>query len=210
MGYTNQGFDIKIQGLEQLRKKLDMLGKAGVKRAMRPALRAGQKAMTQATQAAAPVRTGLVQRNIKTRAMRRSRKHFGMRTVLGEGFYKGKTFYGAFQEFGWKTGPRKHDPSAVFNRYVRSLRMQSRAIRERTRGKQGLAKIGSEFREKQERYFREEANRRLVKFQETFQRRQIPGKHFMEKAAKANARAVGELIVKLAAPAIEAEAAKRG
>jgi HK97 gp10 family phage protein len=163
VGYTNQGFEIKIQGLEQLRKKLDVLGKTGVKRAMRPALRAGQKVITKAAQAAAPVRTGLVQRNIKTRAIRRSRKHFGMRTVLGEGFYKGKTFYGAFQEFGWKTGSRKHDPSAVSNRYVRSL-----------------------------------------------QRRQIPGKHFMEKAAKANARAVGDLIVNLAAPDIEAEAAKRG
>lgn len=153
MGYTNQGFEIKIQGLEQLRKKLDVLGKTGVKRAMRPALRAGQKVITKAAQAAAPVRTGLVQRNIKTRAIRRSRKHFGMRTVLGEGFYKGKTFYGAFQEFGWKTGSRN----------VRTL-----------------------------------------------PRRQIPGKHFMEKAAKANARAVGDLIVNLAAPAIEAEAAKRG
>lgn len=159
---AQRGFTIEIRGLEQLRKKLDKLGAAGVKKAMRPALRAGQKIMTKAAQAAAPVRTGLVKRNIKTRAMRRSRKHFGMRTVLGEGFYKGKTFYGAFQEFGWHPGKRTAETK--------------------------LAK--KEGREDSRRF--------------------VPGKHFMEGAGKANARHVGDVIIKLAIPAIEAEAAKRG
>jgi len=41
-----------------------------------------------------------LRRAVKTRAAGRSRKYTGTVTRLGEGFFKGKTFYGGFLEFG--------------------------------------------------------------------------------------------------------------
>jgi len=78
------------------------LGKKIVRKAARPAM----KPIHAAAKANAPRRTGLLQKSIKIRAQARSRKWFGVRVTIGKGDYKGKTFYGAFQEYGWKTGKK--------------------------------------------------------------------------------------------------------
>ena len=55
--------------------------------------------------------------------MKRSRKSIGTLTQLGAGFFKGDTFYGAFQELGWKAGKRNR-------RKVLGLHFMQRAARQ--------------------------------------------------------------------------------
>ena len=97
---------IRVRGLKECLARFKELPNKYVKAALRKGMRAGQKILTAASKANAPVATGRLQANIKTRAGKRSRKGVVMATVLGEGFYQGKTFYGAFQEFGWHAGKR--------------------------------------------------------------------------------------------------------
>ena len=53
--------------------------------------------------------TRKLKRSLKIRAMKRSRRRpdtVGVRVMTGKEFFQGETFYGAFQEFGWKAGKR--------------------------------------------------------------------------------------------------------
>ena len=137
-----------VTGDQELIRKLERCSRTDAKRAIRRGTRAAAKIVMPRARQLAPIlggklgrdvrgrykqvgrvdkrRTrGLLRRAIRVRATKRSRRYIGAVVTLGEGFFKGETFYGAFQELGWKTGKR-----------------------------------GSE------------------------NRKQIPGKHFMERAAK--------------------------
>ena len=134
---------------KELIRKLERFTRRDAKRAVRRGTRAGAKIVIPRARELAPVlkkRTkrrmpGLLRRAIRVRAAKRSRRYIGAVVILGAGFFKGETFYGAFQELGWKTGKR-----------------------------------GSE------------------------NRKQIPGKHFMERAAKEKedeaVRVASEIILK--------------
>ena len=92
-------------GEEALRKKLDGLKKTDAKAALRKGTRAGCKVIQKRGQELAPKRTKRLARNIRVRALPRSKKWVG--TMVRGTNYKGDEFYGAFQEFGWRHGPRK-------------------------------------------------------------------------------------------------------
>jgi HK97 gp10 family phage protein len=66
------------------------------------------KPAQQTARAMAPRRTGRLRQSIRIRVLKRSRKRVGARitTNQSDNQFTGKTFYGAFQEFGWKTGKR--------------------------------------------------------------------------------------------------------
>lgn len=99
---------IDLQGEKGLIKALSELKKTGQKSAVTRAMRKAAKPIQKAAQQQAPKRTGQLRKSIKVRSMRRSRVRFGIRVVTspGKNLFTGKTFYGAFQEFGWKTGKR--------------------------------------------------------------------------------------------------------
>lgn len=99
---------IDLRGEKGLLKALAELKTTGQKSAVKKAMRKAAKPIQKAAQQLAPKRTGQLRRSIKVRAMRRSRVRFGVRVVTspGKNLFTGKTFYGAFQEFGWKTGKR--------------------------------------------------------------------------------------------------------
>ncbi len=95
---------IDVQGLKQLFATIDTMpdrvGKKIVKRAAREAARP----VLETAKQLAPVNTGLMRGALKIRALKRTRRsrRIGVRIVLGEGFFKGHSFYGAFQELGTK------------------------------------------------------------------------------------------------------------
>lgn len=102
------GVVIKLVGDRKLIRKLERLEKKDARRAIRRGSRAGIKIVTAAVKAAAPVgATGQLRKAIRTRAAKRSRRFIGAVTRLGEGYFKGETFYGSFQEFGWHSGKRR-------------------------------------------------------------------------------------------------------
>ena len=99
---------IDLKGAKELARKLDNLPKRVEKKVLRQALRSGMRPIHMAAQAYAPIDTGKLKRSIKLRAIKRNRKGFvGVKITTGSGFFRGEEFYGAFQEFGWRQGPRR-------------------------------------------------------------------------------------------------------
>lgn len=98
---------LQITGLDQINKKLKELDSKVGKKIVRKALRIALKPMQQKVKANVPVDTGQTKRAIKILAGKTKKGRISIRVVLGKGYYKGDSFYGAFQEFGHFQGSRK-------------------------------------------------------------------------------------------------------
>lgn len=96
-----------ISGDKQLLRMLNQLKTKDSKKIVRTAARRAAKLIVPAAKRYAPVNTGELRRAIKVRALPRSRKRIGVRVMIGNENFQGKTFYGSFQEWGWKSGSRK-------------------------------------------------------------------------------------------------------
>lgn len=100
-------FTIKMPDLGPLQKALKALPARLAKKVIRQALRAGAKVIRAEAVSRAPVDTGMTMKAIKVKAGKRSRKpRLWVNTQVGEGDYKGETFYAAFLEYGHQTGKR--------------------------------------------------------------------------------------------------------
>ncbi len=91
----------------------------------------------------APRATGRLARSIRLRAMKRSRSRVGARITTNayDNLYQGKTFYAAFQEFGWKTGKRVRNTDLGIKRFKRRTESQvNEATRREGRRRQVPAK----------------------------------------------------------------------
>ena len=102
----------RLIGAKQLERALRTMSRKESTKAIKKATRAGSKLITQTTKALAPRKTGQLRRAIKTRVLKTRRRKFGAEsigtvTVLGQGFFKGDEFYGAFLEFGYRRGKRQ-------------------------------------------------------------------------------------------------------
>jgi HK97 gp10 family phage protein len=172
-------YRINLEGDRVLAAKLRGLTDSQAKKAILGACRESIKVIQAEARTLAPSRTGALRRSIKVRAISRSRKRIGVRvtTSATDNLYSGKTFYGAFQEFGWKTGSRKNEQSRVAKQIEKRLRLESRKAG-------GLAsfKKDSKRRTMQENFFRGEGMRQASAAAKQV-RRQIAGKHFMKRAA---------------------------
>jgi HK97 gp10 family phage protein len=102
---------IRVKGGEELTAALKQLEPRFAKKIVRQAIRTGLKPLLFSAKSHAPSATGAMRAAIKIKAIKRVRNRFGLQVVIGEGNFVGKTFYGAFQEFGWKTGKRESDPA---------------------------------------------------------------------------------------------------
>lgn len=167
-----------LTGSEELNRKLGELSSKQAKEAIRKAARPALQPTLAAARANAPKRSGRLQRSIKIRAIKRSRSRIGARvtTAKSDNQFSGKTFYAAFQEWGWKTGSRRGELNAVARRIANQLRRESRSAK-------GLKRRGSDFRARQENYFASEGARRASK-QKISIRRQIPAKELLRRAAR--------------------------
>lgn len=95
-------------------RKLRTLPKRVQGKIIRPALRAAAKIGQAEAKRLAPIgpdtkghKGGLLRKNIRVRAARRKRGRIGVVFQNIGGDYKGETYYAAFQEFGYRIGPRK-------------------------------------------------------------------------------------------------------
>lgn len=99
---------ITLTGDKKLDRLFSSLPKKVQGKVIRPALREAAKIISAKAKTNAPVDTGLLRESLRVRAGKRTRKNVIRVLVQTEaGFYKGKTFYGAFQEFGHRQGSRK-------------------------------------------------------------------------------------------------------
>lgn len=90
-----------LLGDRALDKKLKELNSKIAKRVVRQATRSGMKIFQGVVKSAAPRgSTGNLAKSIKVRSGKRSRRHFSMVVQLGEGNFKGETWYGAAVEYG--------------------------------------------------------------------------------------------------------------
>lgn len=65
-----------------------------------------------------PVRTGLLRKSLKIRAIKRSRVNSGVRVALSSKDFTGETFYGGFIEYGFRVGARKKKGEADNRRQI--------------------------------------------------------------------------------------------
>lgn len=113
---------IKIKGAKETAAKLDALDKKVRRKVVSKAIRAGAKVIQQRAKANAPVRSGALKKAIVVRGSKyvgrrkKKRGEVAFNAQIGAGNFKGKTFYGGFQEFGRHVGKR----SAALRDYRRA------------------------------------------------------------------------------------------
>lgn len=91
---------IKVKGLDKLMKKLARLPKKVANKVTRQAIRAGLKPIAAAAKSNAPSRSGKLKRAVKVKAGKRKKNRISLNAQIGEGSFKGETFYGGFVNFG--------------------------------------------------------------------------------------------------------------
>lgn len=91
-----------VEGQKELLKAFKQFEPKLAKKMQRKAMRAAAKPVVATAKRAAPVQFGDLEDSIKARAIKRSRRRFGIRvgTSWRESMFTGETFYGAFIEFG--------------------------------------------------------------------------------------------------------------
>lgn len=99
--------EVDKRDIARLDKMLKSVPRKDAKKAIRKGTRAGAKIITAKAKGFAPVDSGATKRAVKTRAIKRSRVFTGTTTTVGAGFFKGKTFYAAFVELGYRRGKRQ-------------------------------------------------------------------------------------------------------
>lgn len=122
-------FKLSVKGDKELQRKLSRLSKDATNRVMtRALLRAGSVLEDQAKQNA-PRKTGRLANSIRTHLSgidfsNTSRVVVNVET--NDRWFGGKTFYGAFQEFGWRVGRRLRRGRTLFRKAVRFVRNRLR------------------------------------------------------------------------------------
>lgn len=94
------GISFSILGVDPVKRALKLLPKRVAKKVIHQAMRPAMKEVAAKVKELVPVDTGLTRHSVKVRAAKRSRKGFGINVQIGEGDYKGQTFYAAFVEYG--------------------------------------------------------------------------------------------------------------
>ena len=99
---------LSLEGEKELSEKLRSLTKSEFKSAVQTGAKKSMAPIQKTARAIAPKNTGKLKRAIRVRVLKRSRVRVGARVTVGihDNMFKGKTFYAAFQEYGWKAGKR--------------------------------------------------------------------------------------------------------
>lgn len=98
---------VKMEGMEELDRKLKLLAFPEARKVISSSLRAGAKVEHQAAKAAVPTLTGKLLQNIKVRAGKRKKNYVTVHVMIGKQYWTGEAWYGAAVEFGHRLGSRK-------------------------------------------------------------------------------------------------------
>jgi HK97 gp10 family phage protein len=99
--------NIEIKGAKELEKKLLSFEPKIGRKIVRNALRKAAKIILIAAKANCPVVTGDLKKSLRVRAMKKKKHRYGVMVATSAGWFKGKTFYGAFVEYGTSRMPAK-------------------------------------------------------------------------------------------------------
>jgi HK97 gp10 family phage protein len=114
-------FKVKINGLEDLERQLKKLDAKVAKKIVSQECREGAKVIAAAIHP--PVDTGRLSRAIKVRSFRKKKRgQIAFTAQIGEGFYKGKSFYGAFVDQGTHKLPKQEFMKKGFDEKVEGLK----------------------------------------------------------------------------------------
>jgi HK97 gp10 family phage protein len=107
---ANAGSVLVTAGLEDVERMLRGLEAGPGKKLVRASLRVGAKVISKAAKAGAPKRTRRLADSIRVRSggTKGARISVLVATSETDSMFKGDTFYGAFQEFGWNKAPTWH------------------------------------------------------------------------------------------------------
>lgn len=173
-----------LTGDAQLDRNLKEFATNAQRRIVKKATRESLRPVLADAKANAPKASGLLRKNIKLRAIKRSRVRIGNQVTVGFQFHE---FYGGFQEWGWRVGKRTAEQ-------VRAQQFLKRAA---TKAKKLGRKRSSELLK---RYKAVQAAKDP--------RRMIEGKLFMTNAMNNNKQQAQSIFRSVAAAEIEAEAKK--
>ena len=136
-----------VTGTEELNVKLAKLAGKDAKAAIRKASRVALKPVAEAAKSNAPRKTGRLARSVKVKAITRSRSRVGSRvTTSGDGnAFSGETYYGGFQEYGWKAGRRTRNADLGMDptRWARRNAAQKAEATRRNNSRRSIA--GTQF-----------------------------------------------------------------
>lgn len=99
--------EMVVTGDKEINKMLAEFPAALQKKWVKAAARPAAKALLPTQKRNTPTKTEALKRSMTVRAVKRSRVRVGLQITTGKkGYFRGKTFYGAFQEWGWRIGTR--------------------------------------------------------------------------------------------------------
>lgn len=99
---------MKVTGTFALDRKLKALPTKVANGIKRKAARRAAKPVLEAARANMPVRTGALKKSLRIRSYKSRKKGIvGVRVVTSSKWFKGKTFYAAFLEFGTRYQPAR-------------------------------------------------------------------------------------------------------
>lgn len=104
---SGEFFRVEIKGMKKVAKKLSKLDAKLAKKTLRRGLRAGAKVVGKEARSLAPVKSGLTKKSHKVRAAKGEKGEIKIKVGVGDGWFKGDTFYAAFVHYGHKVGSRK-------------------------------------------------------------------------------------------------------
>ncbi len=96
-----------INGIAEVKAGLAELEKSVAKKILRKGLRAGAKLVLTEARADAPVKSGLLRKNVKIRSAKGKKGTVAINVGVGSKDFAGETFYGGFVLYGHKVGSRK-------------------------------------------------------------------------------------------------------
>lgn len=173
---------LTITGLGDLEKGLARLSAYAEKDVIQNACKKAAQVVADDAKELVPERTGRLKRAIRVRLGHIYRGTISALAGVGKKWFAGDTFYGAFQEFGWKAGKRRSRSVELWSRFIdrraRELWKQFKTA--------GSASKNRVLRARQRSLMVTQAmldeRAGKIKFQPPKPRRQIPGEHYMEYA----------------------------
>lgn len=111
-----------ITGVKEIDKALKAFAPKVAKKILRTSLRKALKPMHAAVRTATPRRSGALAKAVKIKAGPRKKNRIELDVRIGEGSFKGRTFYGAMVELGTKKQEAQHFMKKTFETHKTSTR----------------------------------------------------------------------------------------
>lgn len=128
--------EIHLTGDKELNRRLAALVSGDVRKITRNAAKAAMRPVLLSAQGRVPYRSGKLQRALRIKAWNR-KQSTGAAVSMGDQNFRGETFYGGFQEWGWTTRKRRKSAKGK-----RSSKLERRGSGRKIAGKHFIEQAG--------------------------------------------------------------------